>query len=268
MNYDLTFYEENGWETIKELNKHKNYKNTINKIYRKTYSKKNCIGECVNLYETLQPISVQDFRDKLETYTEEHQDIPLRHRGPTNYELFILAKRFRDECCKARPSLQQYDVMFYYNNLLHHQTTETFYGCKKEERWCEYLKLNNIKSRHATSDEDGEFCADIFTFDENGKEDSAIQIKPISFLLGKSGDIQLDRNKLLPAMSLLKSKMNINLIFVVYNVEINKWLKNIDKDSFVFQFEELFDVVNGNVVAKEQYNYRNIDNCSWEDLPK
>ena len=267
MEYDLTFYEENGWATIRELNKHRNYKSTINKIYRNRYSKKDCIGECVNLYETLQPISVQDFRDKLEAYTEEHQDLILRHRGPTNIELFEAAQKFREECCAARPSLRQYDIMFFYNNLLHHQTTETFYGCKKEERLCEYLKLNNIEYRHSTSDEDGEFCADIFTFDDNGKENSAIQIKPISFIIGGREDIQMDRNKLLPAMTLLKNKMGIDLIFVVYNVETNKWLKNTKDNSFTFQFNELFDIIGGNVVAKECYNYKNIDNCIWDDLP-
>ena len=267
MEYDLTFYEENGWATIKELNKHKNFKDTINKVYRDTYSKKECIGECVNLCEMLKPTSVQDFRDKLESYTEEHQDLALRHRGPTNYELFETAKRFREDCCTLRPSLDQYDIMFYYNNLLHHQTTETFYGCKKEEKWCEYINANNIKWRHSTSDEDGEYCADIFTFDDNGKEDCAMQVKPVSFLLGKSGDIQLDRNKLIPAMASLKNAMGIDLIFVVYNVELNKWLKNVEKDCFVFQFNELFDIINGNVVVKEQYNYKNIDNSVWENLP-
>ena len=266
MEYDLTFYEENGWATIKELNKHKNFKDTINKVYRDTYSKKECIGECVNLCEMLKPTSVQDFRDKLESYTEEHQDLALRHRGPTNYELFETAKRFREDCCALRPSLQQYDVMFFYNNLLHHQTTETFYGSKKEETLCKYLNANNIKWRHSTSDEDGEYCADVFTYDENGVENRGIQIKPISFLWGNKGGIQLDRNKLLPAMALLKNKMNVDLVFAVYNAEINKWLKNNTSDGFLFNFNEIFDIVGNNVVVKEQYNYKNISEKNWENI--
>lgn len=265
MNYDLTFYEDNGWATIRELNKHWKYKDVINTIYRDKYSQKDCIGECVNLFEELKPISPQDFRDKLESYNEEHQDLTLRHRGPTNVELFETAKKFREDCCKARASLKQYDVMFYYNNLLHHQTTETFYGCKKEEFFSNYLKLNGLKTRHSTSDEDGTYCVDLFILNDEGKEVGAIQIKPKSFLFGNRGKLPLDRNKLLPAMETLKNDMGIELSFAVYNLEINKWLKNAKNDDFIFGFHDLFEDNNGNVIGKDCF--KSIKASSWCNLP-
>ena len=120
-------------------------------IYQDKCSYTCFIGNCTNLYHKLKPLNYKDFYDKELKYAEENHDLPIKERGLTYEEFYLLAHKYK-VLLEDRTTLK-YDISVYFYSLICHAIVETFVGQKIERIIMDYIskkkdmKLKRLKVR-------------------------------------------------------------------------------------------------------------------------
>ena len=159
------------------LAKKKTNKNqTIRNVYKNNFSPSNVIGQCITLCEKLKPTSCEDFEIKYHEYAQNNINLPIKERGLTKEELIATVKKFKEKCETADKSLT-YDEKIYYDTLMCHIITETYYGYKREQLLMNYINNIGLQIKKSSYKEDAKKSIDFIVTDVDGNE-FYIQIKP------------------------------------------------------------------------------------------
>ena len=175
----FTYCENNSIEAKKKFNKNEK----LRKIYWRKYSASSVIGECMKLCNMLNPIDCYDFELKYHQYAEENKNkLKAKERGLTKDELTELVLKYKKEC-ERNDNTVTFTDNEYYDCLICHIITETFYGWRRECELMEYVRSLGYKIEKPRKYEfDSKYSIDYIVYKKNSNTfDFFIQCKPISF---------------------------------------------------------------------------------------
>lgn len=146
--------------------------------------------------------------------------------------------------------------------IILHAVVETFLGAIIEYRVAKHIRE---KGRKVIKDEnlDRYYGIDLLVESKNKGKFVGIQVKPISFFIGKKQDLIKDREKVFEQFNKLQVKRpNIEqLFFVIYRKESNGEMKFLDKNNNIFhEFLNLEDMMNHEWydICKDDSQWKNI----------
>ena len=225
-----------------------NKNNDVATIYKEHFAPSTSIGECNKLCRMHKPKSEEDFLDKYLKYAEKHKDMDIRQRGLTKNELLNTALNFFLEITEKVPEFgTSFDECL--DCLVCHIITETYTGYLAEETAFKHLVDNGFTCEN-TSDyrQDSWYGIDFFTYVNGTKY--AVQVKPISFIIGKKQHIKNDRRELVLKYDRANYKYKVKTLYAIHESKIidgqricNFLIKDENEKKFLFTFDELFEVV-------------------------
>ena len=217
----------------------KRNKDIAGNITRNKYTKSGYIGNCMYLYNLLKPNDYEDFYNKILDYAESHKEIRVENRGLTYEELYHLAEEFKKETEENGGINTGLNIYFY--TLVCHLVIETFDGAKAEELLTDYFKENGADVSKVDPVIDTRYGLDL-----DVKKDGTrffVQVKPISFFLGKNLHTMKDKVKICVKREEVLEKYGINTYYAIYDIDKEecriRWVTN-QKGKILFKIEELF----------------------------
>lgn len=143
-----------------------------------------------------------------------------------------------------------------------HSVIETFFGTTIENRVANYIKE---KGRQVIKDEnlDRTYGIDLLVESKDKGKFVGIQIKPISFFIGKKQDLVEDRQKAFEKFNKLRAERPDieQLFFVIYKKEGNGMVKYLDNNGNIFhEFLSLEDMMSHkwHDICNSDYQWKNI----------
>lgn len=221
--------------------------NELCELYKK-YSHEHIIGSCIYLVNKLKPKDCYDFEKKYHEYANKNKKLSISNRGLTREELNNLVSKMKKEGDEVYPKIK-FSEEDYYHLMMVHIIVETFAGFGSETIIYDYVKekLKRRIEKPKTNNMDGKYGIDFILYNNFNKWDAFIQVKPISFFLGKKGHIVDDQNHLLEKREMAKKKYDVDTLYCIYvlnhqngNIE---WLIN-KNDKVLFKKNDLFKTDN------------------------
>ena len=231
------------------LAKKKTNKNqTIRNVYKNNFSPSNVIGQCITLCEKLKPISCEDFEIKYHEYAQNNINLPIKERGLTKEELITTVKKFKEKCETADKSLT-YDEKIYYDTLICHIITETYYGYLREQLLMNYINNIGLQIKKSSYKEDAKKSIDFIV--NNNDEEYYIQVKPLSFFKGLHyTDTYRDNQKMVDNAIYLSDKENKKFYVCIYEIDekngVVKWVKNDNK--ICHEINQIYNLTESNII--------------------
>ena len=225
-----------------DLDKCKQAKETLkcNDVWRKKFAPSNKVGNCTRLYRFLKPTNEEDFYKKYLKFAETNKTLRISLRGLTYDELINLSERYRDEYNTLYNKDYCLETFFY--DVLQHVIVETYQGQKIERDFIVYLNHLGYKCSSFTPEIDATYGLDIKVNRKDGKV-FAVQIKPISFFIAESNNVQTDRinlcKKYVSALNNLRIKTYYSIYVKDKKTDEVVWVKN--GDGFRFCIDDLFE---------------------------
>ena len=239
----LTYNEKEGARAKKILNDSV----TLSSLYREKFSHKPRVGNCSMLFSKLQPKTPEEFFYKYITYATENKDkLPIKERGLTEEELIAISTEYMTEGNKALDFDYPFDL--YLNTMIYHIITETFNGKQREMDVVNMLENMGYEGKINEGEDDSLYNMDISAYKE-GKQQFAIQVKPISFFKSKKPDVEADQKKACEAYERAKRIHGITTYYMIYKANPDKswfWLKNLNNKK-TFLIDKIFDYDPANI---------------------
>lgn len=242
---DFKYVKNDSIIAKKKTNKNQSIRN----VYKNYFAPSNVIGQCITLCEKLKPTSCEDFENKYHEYAQNNINLPIKERGLTKEELIATVKKFKEKCEAADKSLT-YDEKIYYDTLMCHIITETYYGYKREQLLMNYINNIGLQIKKSSYKEDAKKSIDFIVTDVDGNE-FYIQIKPLSFFKGLHyTDTRKDNQKMVNnAFNILK-KENKNFYVCIYEIDeendLVKWVKNDNK--ICHEINHIYNLTHNNII--------------------
>lgn len=239
----FTYNENDSVTAKKKFNKNEKLRN----IYWRKYSQSSCIGECMKLCGMLNPKDCYEFEIKYHQYAEDNKDkLAVKERGLTKDELNQLVLKYKKEC-ETNDGTLTFSEKEYYDCLICHIITETFYGWKRECELLEHIRNLGYKIEKPRKYEfDSKYSMDYIVYKGNSNTfNFFIQCKPISFYKGfRYTDTYNDHVKLVESYYNIKRDFNNKKLYVcIYDTDDNcnvTWVAN-KNNGITHNVEEIYD---------------------------
>lgn len=216
-------------------------------IYKHNCSYSCFIGNCTNLYHKLKPLNYKDFYDKELKYAEENHDLPIKERGLTYEEFYMLAHKYKSlvEGCTTL----KYDISVYFYSLICHAIVETFVGQKIEGIAMNYISNNGFTTKKVEGKKDAKCGVDIEVIGKG--QHFYVQVKPISFFKAKREDTNEDRiSACKKREDVLKSPEKLDTFYMIYDLNWKtselKWIPS-KNNKLLFKINKLFSYDKDNI---------------------
>lgn len=214
-------------------------------IWRDKYSQRHAIGYCMYLVEKLKPTDPADFYQKYIEYAVANPDKTVYWRGLTPDELNTLVENYRNDAIANGGLNGSFEL--YYNDALCHIIVETYDGLLRE------MDIKNALSEHgfhcdmSRENIDADYGVDVlFTHDHYSWY--GLQVKPVTFYLGRRGDIVSDKVKLCEKYEKTLREKRIYTYYAFY--EGSKWYRKLSDGKFLFNIDELFEYDRDNITKE------------------
>lgn len=215
-------------------------------IYQENCSYSRFIGNCTNLYHKLKPLNYKDFYDKELKYAEENNDLPIKERGLTYEEFYMLAHKYKG-LVEDRTNLT-YDLSVYFYALICHAIVETFVGQKIEKMIMDYASKKGYEAKKVEGKKDAKDGVDIKVIG-NGLS-FYIQVKPISFFKAKYTDTHKHRIKACKKREDVLDLEKLDTYYAIYVLHWKtsqlEWVSN-KNGKILFKINELFSYDKDNI---------------------
>ena len=216
------------------------------KIYRNSCSHSNFIGNYTTLYQKLKPTDYLDFYQKELKYAEENHDLPIRERGLTYEEFYLLAYKYK--ILVENSTNIKYDIDVYFYSIICHAIVETFIGQKKEEIIIESINRKGFTASKVDGDKDTKYGVDI-EVSGNGQH-FYIQVKPITFFKSNFPDTHTDRIECCRKREEMLELEGLDTYYIIYEMDWDtleiRWLMN-KKGGMLFKISDLFEYDKTNI---------------------
>lgn len=234
-----------------DINKCEESKKILNRneesrlIYREKCSGSCFIGNCTNLYHKLKPLNYKDFYDKELKYAEENHDLPIKERGLTYEEFYMLAHKYKKLVENSTELI--YDLSVYFYALVCHAIVETFMGQKMEGKIMNHISNKGFTAKKVEGLKDAKCGIDI---EVTGKgQHFYVQVKPISFFIAKYKDTKKDRIGLCRKREETLKSEDIDTFYAIYDSDWKtsqvKWVSNNGR--ILFRINNLFSYDKDNI---------------------
>lgn len=247
---------------VKKLTNNFNHMNrfdTINLVWKGNKSVRGLCnpyktGHGSTLFDKLNPISYEDFYNKLKSYAENNRHtLSVYERGLTQDELHTIA-------CNFKNNVEKYDrnIVFtlenYIDYILYVNVIQTFDGHINEVMLVDYINKYWYKDAHrVTGPLDSKYGIDIlYRGDTRG-----IQVKSIKFFFGNKSSVVTDRKNIEPLKDEVMQKFGIDMWYAIYD-RGNKTYLISSNGTPVFSFEEFNQLLNTQVVPHPVLSYKQI----------
>lgn len=210
----------------------------INDWYEKTYRHAKSIGYVSQFFKKNKPSSFENAYDLYTLSGFLDTGLPKEERGRTKEELEELADRWKADCGVDLPLVDFYDA------LVLHAVVETCFGIIMEKKAQEAYQCFGFVTTETSGDDDSGCGIDFIA--EKDDNTILVQVKPISFFLGRKEDLRKDRWVVwLKHERGLEKFPGATYAYMIYDND-GKWLKKDGK--FNHHYEELVNK-NGEVIA-------------------
>lgn len=143
------------------------------------------------------------------------------------------------------------DLNNIFDLIIFHAIVETYNGVFAEEEVKRYLEKDKSRKVIKVEELDRLYGIDLLAENQDGVGMVGVQVKPVSFFLGKKSDLIKDRQKVFTQFDKLiknKNKYNVDkLFFVIYKTDGNETLFLNVGNKFFYQFVD----------------YNNMMSCDW-----
>lgn len=211
-------------------------------------------GHGSTIFDKLNPISYEDFYQKLVIYTEQNKyTLDVYQRGLTYEELISLAQEFEENVKLLNPKIS-FTLENYMDYIMYVNIIQTFDGHINEVNLVNYINKYWYKDAHKTSGElDSKYGVDIlYKNDTRG-----IQVKSINFFLGNKTSTVNDRKQIEPLKNIVKEKFGIDMKYAIYDRKCKQYLIS-SNNTPIFSFEEFNELLNVNDKKHPVFNYKKI----------
>ena len=180
-------------------------------------------GHGSTLFDKLQPINYHDFYFKLTEYANNNKtSLRTYERGLTQEEFIKVGLEFKSSVEKLNPNLK-FLLTAYLDYIAYVNVIQTFNGHINEVMLVKYLQNNGYADAHKVSGIlDSRYGVDIL-YDNDTK---GIQVKAITFFLGKKTSVINDRKLITPLKEEVLQKFNIQMEYAIFDRNNNKYLQN------------------------------------------
>lgn len=243
----MTSFKYDKLESIKAKKK-TNKIQIIRNVYKNCFAPSNVIGRCITLCEKHKPTSCEDFEEKYHKYAQENINLPIKERGLTKDELLSTVKKFKQKCEEIDNSLN-YDEKTYYDTLICHIITETYYGYLREQLLMNYINNIGLQIKKSSYKEDAKKSIDFIV--NNNDEEYYIQVKPLSFFKGLHyTDTYRDNQKMVDNAIYLSNNENKKFYVCIYEIDeengVVKWVKNDNK--ICHEINHIYNLTESNII--------------------
>lgn len=233
-------------------------------IWRKEGAPSTKIGKCVECYKKWFPTIMESIHNRFS-----YEDFGKYYfKNCKSYEEIVkLAEHLQTLFTEHKNVfLDKKDEILNLDNIIDlivlHAVVETFFGTSIENRVANYIKE---KGRQIIKDEnlDRTYGIDLLVESKNKGKFVGIQIKPISFFIGKKQDLIEDREKVFEQFNKLQVKRPDieQLFFVIYRKEDYGEVKFLTNNDNIFhEFLTLEDMMNHKWydICKDESQWKNI----------
>ena len=211
-------------------------------------------GHGSTIFDKLNPISYEDFYQKLVIYTEQNKyTLDVYQRGLTYEELISLAQEFEENVKLLNPKIS-FTLENYMDYIMYVNIIQTFDGHINEVNLVNYINKYWYKDAHKASGElDSKYGIDIL-YKNNTR---GIQVKSINFFLGNKSSTINDRKQIEPLKNKVKEKFGIDMKYAIYDRKCKQYLIS-SNNTPIFSFEEFNELLNANDKKHPVFNYKKI----------
>lgn len=204
------------------------------------------MGNCTDLYHKLKPLNYKDFYERELKYAEENQHLPIKDRGLTYEEFYMLAHKYKvllEGCTNLR-----YDLSIYFYALVCHAIVETFDGQKREEMIMDYISKKGFEVKKVKGEKDAKYGVDIEVIGKG--QHFYVQVKPITFFKAERPDTHEDRIGACRKREEILKLEGLDTYYIIYDLDWKtsqtKWVIN-KNNGILFKISDLFDYDKDNI---------------------
>lgn len=220
------------------------------------------IGKCVESFvswlSTATNLSYKLFGEYYLSNTKSLQDIEI-----LAYELEELFKQQQQSFVGLENKILNHENIV--DLIILHAVIETYNGGFSEQILKMYLNKCGKNVKKANGLLDIRYGIDLIILNKDGKTESGLQVKPISFFLGKKDDLIKDREKVFKSFEELKinDNFNINRMFFIVWKYVDDEIKFLDYGDGFGIFHEFSNL--NDMMSKDWHGFCNRSDV-WKSL--
>lgn len=192
----------------------------------------------------------QEYLDTQIDYAESQEKrLKIHSRGPTWMEWWMIGEKLRNAIKKEEPTFtcSAEDCL---QTALYHTVTETMMGKRAEKELIDNMISGVTKKEveYPSGADDAFFGVDFFAYFGKNADKYGIQVKPITFYMGKKSSTVEDNEALLKkSVSAIEHFGLVGMLYAIYERRgdnNNEWFyKEVNgRKKFLFTIDELYDV--------------------------